>query len=96
MDGMLGLAGWQWIFIIEAIPAVLLAFVVLGLMTERPAAAAWLTAAERDWLEGELQAERDRVESGGRLSLWQSLTDMRVLALSLGAWTAVDPQLQTN
>ena len=58
MDGILGLAGWQWIFIIEAIPAVLLAFVVLRLMTERPAVATWLTAEERDWLEGELQAER--------------------------------------
>ena len=58
MDGTLGLAGWQWIFIIEAIPAVLLAFVVLRLMTERPAVATWLNAEERDWLEAELEAER--------------------------------------
>ncbi len=89
MDGTLGLAGWQWIFIIEAIPAVLLAFVVLSLMTERPAVATWLTAAERDWLEEELQAERSKVESAGRLSLWQSFTDVRVLALSMIYFTGV-------
>ena len=89
MDGTLGLAGWQWIFIIEAIPAVLLAFVVLRLMTERPAVAQWLTAEERDWLEAELQAERDKVESAGRMSLLQSLTDVRVLALSLIYLTSV-------
>jgi ACS family tartrate transporter-like MFS transporter len=89
MDGVLGLAGWQWIFIIEAIPAVVLAFVVLWLMTERPAVATWLTAQERDWLEGELQAERDKVESLGRVGVLQSFTDLRVLALALIYLTGV-------
>ncbi len=82
MDGILGLKGWQWIFIIEAIPAVVLAFVVLLLMTDRPAVANWLTAEEREWLEDELQAERRHVESAGRLSMLQALTDWRVLVLS--------------
>lgn len=81
MDGVLGLRGWQWIFILEAMPAVLLAFVVLKYLTDRPAHATWLSADERAWLEGELARERDHVESGGRLSLLQSLTDGRVLAL---------------
>lgn len=89
MDGMFGVKGWQWIFIIEAIPAVLLAFVVLKYMTERPRAASWLATEERDWLEGELEAERKRVEAAGRMSLWQSLTDMRVLALALIYFTGV-------
>jgi ACS family tartrate transporter-like MFS transporter len=89
MDGVLGLAGWQWIFIIEAIPAVVLAFVVLWLMTERPAVATWLTAQERDWLEGELQTERNQVESVGRVSVLQSFTDLRVLALALIYLTGV-------
>src|SRR5690606_22599989 len=52
MDGIWGLRGWQWVFIIEAIPAVLLAFVVLKYMTDRPALANWLTQEEKDWLEG--------------------------------------------
>jgi ACS family tartrate transporter-like MFS transporter len=82
MDGILGLKGWQWIFIIEAIPAVLLAFVVLKVMSERPATATWLKPEERDWLEGELKAERDKIESVGRLTMMQALVDPRVLVLS--------------
>jgi ACS family tartrate transporter-like MFS transporter len=89
MDGMLGLKGWQWVFIIEAIPAVLLAFVVLRLLTDRPAVADWLSREERDWLEGELQAERTRVESAGRLTMLQALCDWRVLVLSAIYLTSV-------
>jgi ACS family tartrate transporter-like MFS transporter len=83
MDGIWGLHGWQWVFILEAIPAVLLAFVVLKYMTDRPAEADWLAPDERAWLEKELHAERVRVESAGRMTLLQALTDRRVLALSL-------------
>lgn len=82
MDGILGLKGWQWVFILEAMPALLLAFVVLRAMTDRPSEAAWLESAEREWLEYELKAERHKVESAGRLTLLQSLTDSRVMALS--------------
>jgi ACS family tartrate transporter-like MFS transporter len=83
MNGVLGLHGWQWVFILEAIPAVLLAFVVLKYMTDRPGEATWLSPDEREWLEKELHAERVRVESAGRLGLLQVLTDRRVLALSM-------------
>ncbi|HZP92155.1 MAG TPA: MFS transporter [Burkholderiales bacterium] len=83
MDGILGVKGWQWVFIVEAIPAIALALVVLKQMTDRPAAAKWLGAEEREWLESELEAERRKVEGAGRLTLWQSLTDKRVLTLSL-------------
>ena len=89
MDGTLGLRGWQWVFILEAIPAVLLAFVVLRQMTDRPAVATWLDAQERRWLQTELAAERDEIERAGRLRLLQALTDMRVLALSAIYITAV-------
>ena len=82
MDGVLGLTGWQWIFIIEATPAVLLAFVVLWLMTDRPAIATWLKPEEREWLESELAAERSRVESAGQMSMLRALVDWRVLVLS--------------
>jgi len=83
MNGVLGLHGWQWVFILEAIPAVLLAFVVLKYMTDRPGEATWLSPDEREWLEKQLHAERVRVESAGRLGLLQVLTDRRVLALSM-------------
>ena len=82
MDGILGLRGWQWVFIIEAIPAIVLAFVVLWQMTDRPAVAKWLDADEKEWLEGKLAAERRKVEAAGKLSVVQVLTDPRVLAIS--------------
>ena len=89
MDGVWGLHGWQWVFIIEALPAVLLAFVVLMLMTDRPALAKWLDSDEKEWLESELKDERVKIETAGRMSLWRALTDRRVLTLSLMYFTSV-------
>jgi ACS family tartrate transporter-like MFS transporter len=83
MDGVLGLKGWQWIFIIEALPAVLLAFVVLRVMTDKPALAGWLASDEKHWLQARIDEECRRVESVGRLSLLRALGDPRVLALSM-------------
>jgi MFS transporter, ACS family, tartrate transporter len=83
MDGVLGLKGWQWIFVIEALPAVLLAFVVLMVMTDKPALAGWLAPDEKDWLQMRIDEECRRIESVGRLSLLRALGDPRVLALSM-------------
>ena len=58
MDGTWGLHGWQWLFIIEGLPAILLVPVVLSYMTERPADAKWLRADEREWLVREMAAEQ--------------------------------------
>jgi MFS family permease len=83
LDGLLGLKGWQWLFIIEGAPAVVLSAVVLGFMTDRPAHAKWLTAAERDWLEGALRDEREAVNAAhGTYNPFRALIDPRVLALS--------------
>ncbi len=89
MDGLQGLKGWQWVFILEALPALLLAFVVWRHMIDRPADAKWLSADERAWLESELLAERTQVESFGHMSLWRALTDKRVLVLSMIYMTSV-------
>src|SRR6478609_5205796 len=66
MDGVLGLKGWQWVYIIEAIPAILLSAVVWMQMTDRPALAKWLTTDEKAWLEAELKLERADIETAGR------------------------------
>ena len=89
MGGVLGLKGWQWVFILEALPALLLTFVVWRHMIDRPADAKWLSADERAWLESELLAERTQVESFGHMSLWRALTDKRVLVLSMIYMTSV-------
>src|SRR6202795_945027 len=83
MDGVLGIKGWQWIFIIEELPAVLLGYVVLRAMTDRPALANWLSPEEKNWLQARIDGENRQVErAGGRLSLLRALGDSRVLALS--------------
>jgi len=89
MDGTLGLRGWQWVFILEALPAVILAGLVWKYLTDRPSEARWLSVAQRDWLAAELAAERRVIEQAPRLSLWRAMTDARVLALSLIYFTSV-------
>ena len=58
LDGVAGLAGWQWLFIAEGIPTVLLGISVLWVLNDGPHSAGWLSTDEKTWLEGEL--ERDR------------------------------------
>ena len=83
LDGTLDLKGWQWVFVGEAVPAVVLGVLVLRRLTDRPLLATWLRPEQRDWLEAELQAERVRVERSGRLGVLQALTDTRVLILAV-------------
>ena len=59
LDGRLGLAGWQWLFLLEGLPAVLLGFVVLAWLTEGPEQASWLSAEERAYLVARLSRERE-------------------------------------
>jgi ACS family tartrate transporter-like MFS transporter len=89
MDGVWGLAGWKWMFIVESAPAVLLAPVVLKVLTDRPALATWMPADERAWLDQRLTEERTRIEQKKKLSLREALTDSRVLMLSMVYLTIV-------
>ena len=83
LDGWLGLAGWQWLFIIEAVPAVVLGIVFWIYMNDWPSQAHWLLPAQREWLIARLQAEQARRESIRTYTLRQALLDRRVLLLSL-------------
>jgi ACS family tartrate transporter-like MFS transporter len=83
LDGWLGFAGWQWLFILEAAPAVVLGIVFWVYMTDWPSQAHWLAPEQRNWLTGRLEAERARREAIRHYSLKQALLDKRVLLLSL-------------
>ena len=83
LDGFLGYAGWKWIFILEAIPTVLIGVFVLFALTDNPAKAGWLTSEEKNWLVGTLAQERRAVESGGKYSIWQAMMNPKILLLSL-------------
>jgi MFS transporter, ACS family, tartrate transporter len=81
LNGVFGLAGWKWLFLAEALPAVILGVCVMFYLTDRPADAAWLADDEREWLGGVMAEEKRRVEAERPISVWQSLINLRVLAL---------------
>ena len=80
-----GLADWQMLYILEAVPAIILGFVVLKYMTDTPSKAHWMQPEEREWLIAKLKAEADAREShaGHTAGALGALRDPRVLALSL-------------
>jgi MFS family permease len=76
LDGVWGLAGWKWLFIVEGLPAVVFGFVVALVLADRPETASWLSPEERTTLTAMLAAEpRERVRTG----IWATIKDPRVL-----------------
>ena len=89
LHGGLGLAGWQWLFVIEAVPAIILAGVVFFYLTDRPADATWLATDERNWLAERLELERRHRETLHSYTVTQALVKPRVIGLSLVYFGAV-------
>ena len=83
MHGLLDLSGWQWMFIVEAVPALILGVMVLFYMTDRPEKAKWLRDDERNWLVTTMNAEAAKKAGTASHSVWRGLADPRVIALSL-------------
>jgi ACS family tartrate transporter-like MFS transporter len=83
LHGLAGLKGWQWLFIIEGLPAVALGIAALKYLDDRPEYADWLAADERKALAETLADEADATRQVGYADLWQALTRPRVLALGL-------------
>ncbi len=83
LDGVLGFRGWQWLFLVEAVPSLVMAGVVFFYLTDQPSAARWLEDDERAWLIARLDAERRRREAVHKPSVWQVLYDPKVLGLSV-------------
>ena len=83
MEGLLGLHGWQWMFLIEAVPAVILGIAVLFYLTDLPEKATWLADDQRAWLVAEMEAERAGKQASARHNILSGLADPRVLALAL-------------
>jgi MFS transporter, ACS family, tartrate transporter len=89
LEGVLSMHGWQWLFILEAVPALLLSVAVLFYLTDKPADAGWLSDDERRWLADRLAAEERQREAARHYSVLQALLNPRVLALSLVYFGAV-------
>jgi MFS transporter, ACS family, tartrate transporter len=81
LQGRLGLAGWQWLFLVEALPAITLSIAFFFLLPDDPTKARWLTNPERSWLID--QIEQDACSGGHRDNFGRALLDPRVLELGI-------------
>ena len=81
LGGLAGLKSWQWLFLLEGIPSVLLGIFTFFYLTDRPRQAQWLTAGERTWLEGALEKEQREKRKRQGLTLLESLRHPRVWRL---------------
>lgn len=77
------LQGWRWMFILEGIPAILLGILALFFLTNKPSEAKWLSKEESDWLERELDLERQQKARVNKASLPEMLKDSKIWKLSL-------------
>src|SRR6266849_1176672 len=83
LDQVGGLRGWQWLFLLEGIPAVILGVIAFYYLTDLPEHASWLSPNERNRLSGEMSREEKDLEQRHGLSLGQALMDRRVWLLIL-------------
>ena len=89
LDGLAGLHGWQWLFIVEGAPAIILAPLCLVLLKDSPSQANWLAPADRDWLMKRLASEHQAADAKHGEGYWAVLFDPRVLFLALIYFTNV-------
>jgi MFS transporter, ACS family, tartrate transporter len=82
LDGRLGLAGWQWLFLVEGFPAVILGLVALRVLTDRPEQAAWLPVREREWLARTMAAERAARAASHHATVFEGFRSPKVWLLA--------------
>ncbi|HEX4173244.1 MAG TPA: MFS transporter [Acetobacteraceae bacterium] len=83
LDGWLGLQGWQLLFLIEALPPIIMCVATWLLLTDRPMDALWLRPEQRRWLQQRLDVERAQRESVHHFQLGEALSNPRVWLLTL-------------
>jgi len=83
LDGRLGLRGWQWLFLVEGLPAVLFAAVILKLLPDRPAKARWLTPEEKGWIKRQLSLDDARAHLGHEAGIVAALLSPKVWSIGL-------------
>ncbi len=85
LDGQMGLKGWQWLFLVEGLPAIFLSAVIFFALPDTPATVRWLSDPEKAWFAARLAEDRAEAEAGEAPGLLSLLRDPRVLGLALVA-----------
>ncbi len=83
LGGKLGLAGWQWLFLLEGLPSVLFSVVMWRVLPDTPSQAAWLTAEEKTWIERTLEQDGAHVHLGHTAGVLRALKSPHVWAFGL-------------
>ena len=83
LQGILGLQGWQWLYLIEGLPPIIMCFVVYVLLTDRPKDAMWLTPQQRTWLQERLDSENAQREAVRKYSLGEAFSNPKMLLLTV-------------
>jgi len=83
MDGILGLKGWQWLFIMEAVPTVVFGVACLFVLTDQPEKANWLSLEQREWLTNRIRADGTKKAASGHMSIWQLLRNRQFLVMAM-------------
>nr|WP_294543928.1 MFS transporter [uncultured Rhodopila sp.] len=83
LQGWGGLEGWQWLFIIEGLPPIIMGVVTWALLTDRPKDAAWLRPQQRTWLQERLDSEQAQREAVRKYSLGQAFRNPKLWLLTL-------------
>jgi len=89
MNGISGLRGWQWMFIIEALPAIVLGVTCLWVLADAPSEVSWLSPREKEHLEEIMTWERQTIAATGRHQLREAFTNPGVLLLAGGLFCIV-------
>jgi len=83
LNGKWGLAGWQWLFLLEGLPAALFSLVILRMLPDGPAKASWLTAEEKAWLQGQLDADSSQAHLGHSAGVMKALLSPKVWTIGM-------------
>jgi len=83
LEGVVGLHGWQWLFLLEAIPALLMSIIIFKFLPDSPASVGWLDAGERQWLNGALAADAATITSAKHDSVLRAIADRPVLLFGM-------------
>ena len=94
LEGVIGLHGWQWLFLVEGFPAVVLGLLSLNVLTDRPELATWLPPEDRRWLSGVMSTEHAERQRVGHTDLRGRSGSPRVWLLS-SSLHALDGDVRT-